>query len=150
MKKYVLSGLVAMALAMAIPAPGYSQMTYGVQANIPFEFAVSGKVLPGGEYVVRQDISKFLTIQSRDGGNGVLALSNSAQSKTPREEATLVFDRVGDHYFLAQIWEPGSDTGVQIPRSKMESELIKRTLARSQGREHQPGLELVYVTGRAL
>jgi hypothetical protein len=148
MKKYVLSGLVALALAMAIPVTGYSQMTYGVQANIPFEFAVSGKVLPGGEYVVRQDRWTFLTIQSRDGSNGVLAQANSAQSKTPRQEATLVFDRVGDHYFLAQIWEPGSDTGVQIPRSKMERELIKRTLARSLGGEHQAGPELVYVTGR--
>jgi hypothetical protein len=32
----------------------------------------------------------------------------------------------------------------------MESELIKRRLARSLGGEHQAGPELVYVTGRVL
>ena len=148
MKRYVLSGLVALALAMASAATSYGQMAYRVEAKIPFEFFVSGKVLPDGAYVVTQDSPNFLTIQSRDGGNGVLALAAYARSNKPRQEATLVFDRIGDHYFLTQIWEPGSDVGVQVPRSKMESELIKRTLARSLGGEHQAGPELVYVTGR--
>jgi hypothetical protein len=148
MKRYVLSGLVALSLAMAIAATGYSQMAHRVEAKIPFEFAVSGKVLPDGAYVVTGDTSGFLTIRSLDGHNGVLALATHVQSSAPRKEATMVFDRIGDHYFLTQIWEPGNDAGVQIPRSKMESELIKRTLARSPGRQDQAGPELVYVTGR--
>ena len=150
MKRYVLSGLAAPGLALALVASGYGQVAHRVEAQIPFEFAVSGKVFPDGTYVVSRDISSPLKIASLDGRNAALALAMDAQSNTPREEATLVFDRIGDHYFLTQVWEPGTDAGVQIPRSKMESELIKRTLARSLGGEHQARPELVYVTGRAL
>ena len=150
MKRNALSGLAALGLAMASVASGYGQTAHTVQATIPFDFTVSGKVLPDGAYAVRRDISGPLKIVSLDGSNAVLALGMYAQSNTPRKEATLVFDRIGDHYFLTQVWEPGSDAGVQIPRSKMESELIKRKLARSLGGEHQVGPELVYVTGRVL
>ena len=150
MKRYVLSGLAAPGLALALVATGYGQMAPTVEARIPFKFAVSGKVLPDGVYVVTRDTSGPLKIANLDGSNAVLALAMYAQSNTPRKEATLVFDRIGDHYFLTQIWEPGSDAGVQIPRCKMESELMKRTLARSPGAEHQAGPELVYVTGRVL
>jgi hypothetical protein len=151
MKRYVLSSLAALALAMAMAAAGYSQTAHQVEAKIPFEFAVSGKVLPDGAYVVaRETSSALLTIRSLDSGNAVLALARYERSNAPRKEAILVFDRIGDHYFLTQVWEPGSDAGVQIPRSKMERDLIKRTLARSSGGQHPAGPELVYVTGRLL
>ena len=150
MKRYVLSGLAAPGLALAMVASGYGQVAHRVEAKIPFEFAVSGKAFPEGAYVVSRDLSGPLKIASLDGRNAGLALAMAAQSNTPRKEATLVFDRIGDHYFLTQVWEPGTDAGVEIPRSKMESELIKRRLARSLGGEHQAGPELVYVTGRVL
>jgi hypothetical protein len=148
MKRYVLSGLVVQALAMAMAATGYSQLAHTVEAKIPFVFTVSGKVLPDGAYVVTRPTSGCLTIRSLDGGNAVLALATYARSNTPRKEATMVFDHIGDRYFLTQIWEPGNDAGVQLPRSKMEKELIKRTLARSSGGQVQGEPELVYVTGR--
>ena len=148
MKRYVLSGLVVLALAGAMAGTGYTQMTRRVEAKIPFEFVVSGKVLPDGAYVATRGTSGLLTIRSLDGGNAVLAQATYARSNTPRKEATMVFDRVGDRYFLTQIWEPGNNAGVQLPRSKMEKELIKRTLAESSGGQHQAEPELVYVTGR--
>jgi hypothetical protein len=151
MKRYVLSSLVALALVMAMSATGYSQTGHKVEANIPFDFTVSGKVLPGGTYVVTGGtLEGYLMIRNLGGGSGVLAMATYARSNTPRKEATMVFDRIGDHYFLSQIWEPGNDAGIQVPRSKRESELIKRMLARSSGGQHQAGPELVYVTGRLL
>jgi hypothetical protein len=146
MKRYALNGLVVLALAGTMAGTGYTQMTGRVEAKIPFEFVVSGKVLPDGAYVATRGTSGLLTIRSLAGGNAVLALATYARSNTPRKEATMVFDRVGDRYFLTQIWEPGNDAGVQFPRSKMEKELIKRTLA--SGGQHQAEPELVYVTGR--
>jgi hypothetical protein len=148
MRRYALSGLVVLALAGAMAGTGYSQMTDRVEAKIPFEFVVSGKVLPDGAYVATRGTSGLLTIRSLDGGNVVLAQATYARSNTPRKEATMVFDRLGDRYFLTQIWEPGNNAGVQLSRSKMEKELIKRTLARSSGGQHQAEPELVYVTGR--
>ena len=95
-----------------------------------------------------RDVTGPLKIASLDGNNVALTFVMYAQTNTPRKEGTLVFERIGDHYFLAQIWEPGNDAGVQFPRSKMEKELIKRTMARSSGGQVQAEPELVYVTGR--
>jgi len=149
MKRYDLCGLAAPGLALALAATGYGQ-AHEMEAKIPFEFTVSGKVLSDGAYLMTRDVTGPLKIASLDGKNVALTFVMYAQTNTPRKEGTLVFERIGDHYFLAQIWEPGNDAGVQIPRSKEERELIKRTLARSSGGENQAGPELVYVTGRML
>ncbi len=151
MKKRALSSLAGLGLALVLAAASYAQMTHRVEARIPFEFAVSGKVLPDGAYFVTRATSGYLKIESLDGSNAVLALALYAQSNTAATEAKLVFDRVGNHYFLRQMWEPGNDTGVEIPRCKMESELIKRSLASNSPKDQHPaGPELVYVPGRGL
>ena len=37
-------------------------------------------------------------------------------------ESKLVFDKVGDHYFLRQIWTSARDEGLAVPESKREKE----------------------------
>jgi hypothetical protein len=148
MRKHVLSGLAAFSLVLATAAAGYAQLAHRVEARIPFEFAVSGKVLPDGAYIVTRNTLGSLKIESLDGSYAVLAMAMYAQSNATPTEAKLVFDRIDDHYFLKQIWEPGDDAGVEIPTCKMERQLIKRTLASTlPNREHPAGRELVYVTG---
>ncbi len=151
MKRHVVSSVAALGLVLATAAASYAQMAHRVEAIVPFEFTVSGKLLPDGKYIVTRDTLGFLKIESLDGSTAELALALYARSNTPKREATLVFDRIGDHYFLSQIWEPGNDAGVQIPRCKTERDLIKRMLASSSpNREHPAGSELVVVTGRVL
>ena len=148
MKKHVVSGLAVLSVVLAAAAATYAQVAHKVEARIPFEFAVSGKVLPDGAYTVTQGTSGCLKIESLDGGTAVLALALYARPSATPTEAKLVFDRIGDHYFLVQVWEPGNDSGVEIPRSKMERELVKQMLASSSPNSRQAGPELVYVTGR--
>ncbi len=151
MRRRVLSGLAAFSLVLATAAASYAQLTHRVEARIPFEFAVSGKVLPDGAYIVTRDTSGFLKIESLDSSNAVLALAIYTRSNATPTEAQLVFDRVSDHYFLSQIWEPGNNTGTEIPRSRMERDLSNRTLANaSPNSEHTAGPELVCLTGRVL
>jgi hypothetical protein len=37
----------------------------------------------------------------------------------------LVFNKVGDQYFLSQIWVAGSAAGNEVPKSRMEKRLAK-------------------------
>jgi hypothetical protein len=37
----------------------------------------------------------------------------------------LVFNKVGNQYFLAQIWVAGSAAGNEVPKSRMEKRLAK-------------------------
>jgi hypothetical protein len=149
MKGQIMSGVAMLSLTLA-PAGAYAQLAHRVEAVVPFEFTVSGKLLPDGKYIVTRDTSSFLKIESLDGSTAELALAQYVRSKTPNKEATLVFERIsGEHYFLSQIWEPGNDAGIEVPRCKAERELIKQVLASSSpNRERSAGPELVYVTGR--
>lgn len=147
MKKHVLSSLAGLSLVVGVSGAGYAQTT--LKATVPFEFAVSGKVLPDGAYAVTRNMSGSVKIESHDGTAVVLALTHNADSRPPKEEATLVFDCIGNRYFLRQIWEPGNESGVEIPRSKMERELIKRSLASvSPDDQHPAEPEMVYIVGR--
>jgi hypothetical protein len=102
-----------------------------LRANIPFEFNVGNKTLPAGEYAVRcvnpaSDL-KVLQLRSSDGGASVLVQTNSVIGKS-QENAKLVFNRYGDHYFFAQAWLPADNIGMQALKSRNEKQ-SKRELA---------------------
>jgi hypothetical protein len=147
MKKQIVTGVALLSLILVTAGGAYAQLADPARAEVPFAFVVSNRLLPAGEYSVTQSGRGVLKIEGAN--RAVLALAWYAQSKTVAGEAKLVFDRIGDHYFLSQIWEPRNDAGVQIPKCKMERELNKRNLARSSpNSEHPAGSEVVYVTGR--
>jgi hypothetical protein len=90
-------------------------------ANVPFAFSIGDKQLPAGAYAVRE-MDRATLIQSRDGVNSVLGIYNYAEPS--KDHATkLVFSKVGDHYFLAEICTSARGQGLQIPESKLEKEL---------------------------
>jgi hypothetical protein len=54
----------------------------------------------------------------------------------------LVFHKVGDHYFLAQIWTSARGQGLAVPESKVEKEL------RASNSGSRGGVETVIVALR--
>ena len=44
---------------------------------------------------------------------------------SPTEVTVLVFQRLGDNYFLSQVWTEGSSSGREFPKSKREVQLAK-------------------------
>ena len=59
------------------------------------------------------------------------------------DETKLVFHKIGDHYFLTQIWTSARSQGLQVPESKLEKELEASNLGTSGG-----GIETVIVALR--
>jgi hypothetical protein len=51
--------------------------------------------------------------------------ANRVESLNGSDKTKLVFDRVGDQYFLREVWTEGAKSGRQLPKSKLESELAK-------------------------
>lgn len=142
MKRQTLSvfAMLSLMVTMAL-ASGYAQDK--VVADIPFQFAVGNKSLPAGEYSVTQLSPAVMLIKSDDGSGAAMALANPAQANKAPDEAKLVFHRYGDQYFLFQVWTPGSNTGREVAKSKLERELARRQLAHNASQRL-----LVYVTGR--
>src|SRR5882762_9258729 len=107
-------------------------------AHIPFEFSVGNKTMPAGEYSVRctnptSDV-KALQLRSRDGRTSVLVQTSSVIGKI-QDNAKLVFNRYGNHYFFAQAWLPADSTGMQASKSGTEKQMARELAANMQSRE---------------
>jgi hypothetical protein len=97
-----------------------------LEANIPFKFMVGDTRLPAGKYMIKR-VNDFdanaLEIRSADDHVAVMFLTESAQTNQTPNKSELVFNRIGDKYFLHQIWSEGDNIGEQLPVSRMEKKM---------------------------
>jgi hypothetical protein len=127
--KYITKGFLALCLLLGVGAVGASaqiESDVTVKANIPQAFVVNDTTLPAGKYTIRvvEDTAlDVLEIRSEDGRTTVLFNTDSAEPKQMPNKTELVFDKVGDTYFLSQIFVEGDDTGNQLIKSRMERKL---------------------------
>lgn len=97
-----------------------------IEADVPHAFIVKDKTLPPGMYTVKRlDDTRpnVLEIRSADGRTAVVFEAESVQANQIPSDAELVFDRVGDQYFLSKIWPSDSNIGYQLPKTKSEKTL---------------------------
>jgi hypothetical protein len=97
-----------------------------IEADVPHAFSVKGKTLPAGKYTVKRlddTQPNVLEIRSADGRTAVVFEAESVQANQIPSNAELVFDKVGDQYFLSKIWTTDSDIGYQLPKTKAEKTL---------------------------
>jgi len=116
----VFAAVVLICLSAVSSAKAQSTSRLVLQADIPFEFTIGKVTLPAGEYTVRSvsDSSDILQLRSAD-GHSVLVQMNSIIGKAD-ENAKLIFNRYGNHYFFSQAWMPATQTGLEASKSKAE------------------------------
>jgi hypothetical protein len=102
-----------------------------IKANIPFSFVVRDKTLPAGDYLIKRtddgaDATTVLELTSADKGRheSIVFETNPVEVGTPPKESDLVFDKVGDTYFLSEIWAAGEYGGNQLEESKTERAMM--------------------------
>ena len=125
----VIATLALVILCSAVSVKGQSGKRTVLQADIPFEFSVGKVTLPAGQYTVRNisDSSDLLQLVSNDGHARALVQMNSVTGKAD-DNAKLVFNRYGNHYFFTQAWMSGTSTGLQALKSRAER-AVERELA---------------------
>ena len=117
---------ILFALLLAVSA-AHAQ-TPALQAAIPFNFVAGNRVLPAGNYVLG---SKWVTapnvISLRDLDENITSFtgSNACYVTQAPKTSKLVFQRIGNEYFLYQIWVAGENTGREFPMSKLEVQMAK-------------------------
>lgn len=98
-----------------------------LEVNIPHSFIVRDTTLPAGKYTVRvaDDYSELnvLEIRSVDRRAAVLFDTESVQLNGPARNTELVFDKIGDNYFLSQVFLDGDESGNQLQKSRMQKRL---------------------------
>jgi len=140
MKRNIFGALMTLIVAFSIAVPVVQAQQTIMTANVPFAFSVGDKRLPAGAYAVRE-MDRATLIQSADSANSVLGIYYYA-GPSKADETKLVFNRVGNHYFLAQIWTSARDQGLSVPQSKLEKEM------RASNNGPQGGVETVIVALR--
>ena len=111
-------GVVANAQINTIP---------GIEANIPFAFAVGETTLPAGKYEIKalNYNPNVLELRSANGRRTVAFETQDVQKREGEgaSKTELVFNKVGDQYFLSQVWVAGTATGSELPKSRMQKRL---------------------------
>jgi hypothetical protein len=97
-----------------------------VTATVPFAFTIENSNLPAGTYTVSiLPPYNMIKVQSKDGRKvawiGVIPSLKSEESK----QAKLVFHRFGNEYFLAQVWEQGSNVHRDLRSGNRARELAR-------------------------
>ena len=125
MKMLLVVGLLIGIGNVTARAQGFIDDT-AIEADVPHAFSVKDKTLPAGKYTVKRlddTQPNVLEIRSADGRTAVVFEAESVQANQIPSNAELVFDKVGDQYFLSKIWTTDSEIGYQLPKTKAEKAL---------------------------
>jgi hypothetical protein len=117
--------LVAVALVFG---PAANAQEINVHAKIPFNFVVSDRLYPAGEYAIQTAAASTYFLSIKNEGGTVLGLVPShpcisTKPASPANQAKLVFHKVRETYFLFRVWLGDSTEGRQFSRSHAEAEL---------------------------
>ena len=99
-----------------------------IKANVPHSFVVNNTTLPAGTYWIRVSDNDSpdlyeLEIQSANGKTTVFFETEPVKVKGTARPGELVFDRIGDTYFLSRVFMRGDEGGNQLLKSKRQKRL---------------------------
>lgn len=120
--------LATLILIVTVSSSVFAQTDRQTLVNIPFNFTVSDKAMPAGEYLIRRnrkDTDTVWVIQHKRTGKAVMMLTRAVQANDTQEDAKFVFNKYDDLYILSQFWAAGTNTGREIQVTDRERELSK-------------------------
>ena len=121
MKRNLIGILPLVVMSLMLNATANAQAI--AKADVPFAFRVGSAQLPAGTYEIKAATDSAVAIQNHRTSTG--ALSNVRREYPRNTRAKLVFHRLADQYFLAEIWRGADSPGMVIPTSKLEKDLKK-------------------------
>jgi hypothetical protein len=128
MKRNLIGILSLVVLAVMISSTGAFAQT-SAKADVPFAFLVGTAQLPAGTYEIRTVGAGNSSIMIQNHETNAAAMSNAGREQPRNASAKLVFHRVGNTYFLAEVWRSSSAEGMILPASTQEKELEKELRA---------------------
>lgn len=134
---------IALVFALTVnPAKAHAQIVGNIVVTIPFQFHAGNAKLPAGKYTLRvlddTDL-KVMEITSADGSTAALFEIRDDQATSAPAKTELVFNKYGNSYFLAKIFDEGNPEGSSVIESRYERSVSKETAA---GQEHVPAQHL--------
>jgi hypothetical protein len=122
--------LSAMMILTSVATTQAQSLSNRVRFTIPFDFTFGEKQLPAGKYSVSRALPSsgdtMLAMADNNGHAKVIVLSHAAVRSHANTNASLVFHRYGEQYFLVQVWPAGAAAGREFPESKSERQVQRQ------------------------
>ncbi len=118
--------LVLLAAGGAIRANAQALEEGTIEADVPFAFIVGEKTFPAGKYTLKRadDTNPgVLEIRNDKGRRTVFFEAETTQANQYPRQTNLVFDKIGDEYFLSEIWASDTNLGYRLPKTSAEKSL---------------------------
>jgi hypothetical protein len=131
--------LIAFAFAITVfPTRAHAQIIGELEANIPFQFHAGDAKLPAGTYIIRvlgtYDLS-LMEISSVDGSASALFTVRDAEANSAPAKNELIFNKYGNRYFLAKMFDEGNPNGSKVDESRYEKTVSQAT---AEAQAHVP------------
>jgi hypothetical protein len=130
----LLSLFIALAFVLTIyPAAARAQIEGDLEVNIPFQFHAGNARLPAGTYrlhMVSDGDSNVMEITSADGSTSAVFAVHQEYPDSIPAKGELIFDKYGDRYFLAKVFDGGNPIGSALTESRYEKTLGQAAVER--------------------
>jgi len=121
--------MVLGAAVMVLGAASSARADQEVVARVPFDFIVGGLRLPAGKYLVTQN-QALVSIASTDRRHFAFVLMNPMSSDEAGTAPRLVFERIGEDHFLAQVVAgPNEGSEILLTPAQMERQIQRVEVA---------------------
>src|SRR5258706_7466395 len=124
MSRLLILGLLIAAGGIRANAQALAEVT--IEADVPFAFIVGEQTFPAGKYTLKRadDTTRGVLEIRNDKGRGTIFFDvETAQAKENPRQTNLVFDKIGDQYFLSEIWASDTNLGYRLPKTNTEKSL---------------------------
>jgi hypothetical protein len=133
MKRNLIGIISLVALTVLLNATGANAQAR-LSANVPFAFTVGTAQLPAGCYqIIALQTDSSIMLRNCKTGTAVVS---QVRPEYPRDtKSQMVFHRLGNQYFLSEIWGAAGNAEVTLPASKQEQELQTAARQSQSGKE---------------
>ena len=135
----LLSVLVLSVFALTIFAgKAHAQIVGDLDVDIPFQFHAGNARLPAGKYRIHVLDGSDLTVMeitSADGSTSALFQVQESDANSAPAKSELIFNKYGNRYFLAKLFDEGNPSGSKVVESRYEKQMSKAAV---EAQEHVP------------
>jgi hypothetical protein len=128
-KTQFISGLLILGLLISVGGICANAQTLDqgtIEADVPFAFIVGKNTFPAGKYTLKRadDTNPGVLEIRNDKGRGTIFFeAETAQANEYPRQTNLVFEKIGDQYFLSEIWASDTNFGYRLPKTNAEKSL---------------------------
>jgi hypothetical protein len=123
----LMAGVVTIGCFTSAPsAAAQTGATFAI-VNIPFDFQAATQKMPAGQYRISRGSSESFIVL-RGPNQPIAVLTHPGFVSEAPSRGYVVFNRIGDTYFLNEIWNAGSSNGMVCPPGRAQKELLKASM----------------------